>query len=113
MKFNFIAVAVCALAVTLSGCSLLGIETCSMGTTRCHGNAVQICKMGLGWSESISCDEVSAAEGGKWTCAAPKGVCQESFQCMPEKSESREKGDKPDKDKSEKPEKKESPRGSR
>ena len=115
MRFHFIAVVVCVCA--LSGCSLLGIETCGLGSTRCKSNVVQVCKTGLGWTDSMSCDEVAAAEGGKWTCAAPKGVCQESFQCMPEKSESREKGepkgDKPDKDKSEKPEKKESPRGSR
>ena len=115
MRFHFIAVVVCAFA--LSGCSLLGIETCGLGSTRCKSNVVQVCKTGLGWSDSINCDEVSAGEGGKWTCGAPKGVCQESVMCMPEKSESREKtdtkGDKPEKDRVERPEKKESPRGSR
>ena len=117
MRFHFIAVVVCAFA--LSGCSLLGIETCGLGSTRCKSNVVQVCKTGLGWTDSISCDEVSAGEGGKWTCGAPKGVCQESVMCMPEKSESREKAeperkpDKSDKDRSEKAEKKESPRGSR
>ena len=114
MRFHFIAVVVCAFA--LQGCSLLGIETCGLGASRCKGNTVQVCKTGLGWTDSISCDEVSAGEGGKWTCGAPKGVCQEAMQCLPvlEKSEKAEPERKPDKpDKGEKAEKKESPRGSR
>jgi len=106
MKFRFMVVAVCALA--LQACATLGIETCGLGATRCKGNTVQVCKTGLGWTDSMSCDEVAAAEGGKWTCAAPKVVCQESFQCMPEKSEPAPKSEK-----AEKPERKESPRGSR
>jgi hypothetical protein len=117
MRVHFIAVVVCAFA--LQGCSLLGIETCGMGSTRCHGNTVQTCKIGLGWTDSTSCEDLAAAEGGQWTCAAPKGVCSEVHQCMPAPSRterpSQEVGDtsekttkKPDKpDKTKKPEKKE------
>ena len=88
MKLHFIVVVVCA-AVALQGCSLLGIETCGLGATRCHGNAVQVCKTGLGWSDAAECNDVGAAEGGTWTCGTPKGVCGEYHACIPvlEKSE--------------------------
>ncbi len=88
MKLHFIAVVVCA-AVALQGCSLLGIETCGLGATRCHGDTVQTCKTGLGWTDSAECRDVAAAEGGAWTCGTPKGVCGDVHQCMPvlEKSE--------------------------
>ena len=87
MKLHFIAVVVCAFA--LQGCSLLGIETCGLGATRCHGDTVQICKTGLGWTDSAECRDVAAAEGGSWACGSPKGVCGDVHQCMPvlEKSE--------------------------
>jgi hypothetical protein len=84
MKSHFIAVVVCSFAlVALAGCSLLGIETCGFGATRCKGNTVQVCRSGLGWSDSVNCDDVAAGEGGKWSCGSPKGVCQEAFQCLP------------------------------
>jgi len=118
MRFNFIAVIVCAFA--LSGCSLLGIETCGLGSTRCKSNVVQVCKTGLGWTDAASCDDVAAAEGGQWECAAPKGVCSEYHECMPvpaksEPKSSQDAGDssekttrKPDKpEKTKKPDKKE------
>ena len=108
MRFRFIAVVVCAFA--LQGCALLGIETCGFGASRCKGNTVQVCKTGFGWTDSVSCDDVAAGEGGKWTCGSPKGVCNEAFQCLPvlEKSEPAPAPLPPPK-----PEKKESPRGSR
>jgi len=81
MKLHFIAVVVCAFA--LQGCSLLGIETCGLGATRCHGDTVQTCKTGLGWTDSAECRDVAAAEGGAWTCGTPKGVCGDVHQCMP------------------------------
>ena len=129
MKSNFIAVVVCVFAlVALSGCSLLGIlgiDTCGLGTMRCHANTVQLCKTGLGWTDAAACDDIAAAEGGTWTCGSPKGVCSEYHTCMPvpekteqEKGDKKEKPDKTEKkdapaSKSEKTEKKESPRGSR
>ena len=87
MKFHFIAVVVCAFA--LSACATFGIETCGLGSTRCKGNTVQICKTGLGWTDAAECNDVAAAEGGTWTCGSPKGVCGDVHQCMPvlEKSE--------------------------
>jgi hypothetical protein len=82
MKLHFIAVAVCA-SVALQGCAALGIETCGLGATRCRGDTVQICKTGLGWTDSAECRDVGAAEGGSWTCGTPKGVCGDVHQCMP------------------------------
>ena len=73
MKLHYIAVVVCAFA--LQGCATFGIETCGLGSTRCKGNTVQICKTGLGWTDSAECNDVGAAEGGTWTCGTPKGVC--------------------------------------
>jgi hypothetical protein len=85
MKFRFMVVAVCALA--LQACATLGIETCGLGATRCKGNTVQVCKTGFGWSDSASCEDIASAAGGAWTCSAPKGACGEYHQCVPEKVE--------------------------
>jgi len=74
-------VVVCALA--LQGCATFGIETCGFGATRCRGSTLQVCKTGLGWSDAANCEDVGSAEGGTWTCGAPKGVCAELHQCMP------------------------------
>jgi hypothetical protein len=108
MTFRLMVVAVCA-SVLLQGCSLLGIETCGLGASRCKGNTVQVCKTGFSWTDSVSCDDVAAGEGGKWTCGSPKGTCQETFQCLPVV----EKSEPAPAPKPVRAEKKESPRGSR
>ena len=94
MRFRFMVVAVCALA--LDACASMGIAGCMPGATRCQGNTVQVCKTGISWADATNCDDVAAGEGGDWSCGAPKGVCPLVFQCLPGRGEAAPKVEKKD-----------------
>jgi hypothetical protein len=92
MSWRFIAVAVCALA--LAACATVGLESCKPSSTRCEGNTVQVCKLGLTWSDAANCDDIAAVEGGEFVCRVPKGFWPKTHLCVPVRHDEAQKPEK-------------------